>query len=73
MAAKKASKKFIVGWSDCGDLSQLEVNDCDTFSTILAAQKYIDESIASGDYNADITYFVLGIVARGKCTGVKWE
>lgn len=62
----KPEKNFMPGWSDCGDLSQLELDTAELFPTLDAAKKYIESAISKGDYSAGLTYFIVQIVAKSR-------
>lgn len=67
--AKKADDKneFLVGWSECGDLSQLTIDyDEKGFASLEAAKKHIDNNVANGNYGSEYTYFVIQVVAKSK-------
>lgn len=65
--------KFVVGWSECGELSQLEVGCEDGYDTLAKAQNSVNESIDSGEFNTDCTYYILKVEAVSKKTSVTWE
>lgn len=76
MAVKKAKKKavpkpFYVGWTECGGISQLEM-DTESFSTAEEARAFIDKELEAGNYGYDITYVIVQIVDVGKPSNVKW-
>lgn len=74
MAKKKAKKsepkrKFYLGGSACGDVSQLEYYDMGPYSSVEAAKTQIEKDIKDGEFDSAYTYFVFEIVATGRPSG----
>ena len=72
--ARQAKKQFIIMYTECGNLSQLDVVDDEPiFSTIKDAQARIAELVENPDYDfVSNTMVVVEIVAVGRPTGMEW-
>lgn len=72
---KAATRKFYIGYSECGDISQFEVeHDYGPFASAEAAKNKIDKEIASGEWSIETTYHVFEIIHTGKPSGIlNWK
>ena len=70
---KAAPKRFLIATSDCGSLSQLEIDTYHQFASAADAKASIKKSLEDGDWGTGITFFVIEVVAKGVASNVTWQ